>query len=264
MTANHQGPNSMIDLNNKTVLVTGASRGIGAVIARTIAKAGGDVILHYGTSADRTQNLAEEIGAEKSFCVQADFTQPHAGSKLWRDALAWRGRIDVVVNNAGVYLPHPVDTDDDTWHQTWATTLQVNLIAAADISRCAVRHWQGCGGGILINIASRAAHRGEVAEYWAYAASKGGLISMSKTIARHWGQAGVLAYCIAPGFVNTEMASEAFEADPSLKQKIVGEIPLGEIAPPEDVANCVAFLASGLAKHATGTTIDVNGASYVR
>ena len=137
--------------------------------------------------------------------------------------------------------------------------LQVNLVAPAQLSRRAVAHFRGRGGGIIVNVASRAAFRGEPYDAMNYAGSKGGLIAVTRSLARAHAHEGILAYAVAPGFTATEMAASGGDLTEVMRQ-----IPMGELAPPEDVANVIAFLASGLAPHATGTTVDVNGASYVR
>ena len=252
----------MKDCSGKVVLVTGGSRGIGAATVRALADAGAEVVLHYGRSRDRAEALADEVGRERCTLVRADLDDEAAMPGLWRDALAWKGRIDVLVNNAGIYVPGAIDDDFETWAEVWSRVLRVNLASAAHLCREAIRHYRGRDGGIIVNIASRAAFRGDAPDYSAYAASKGGMIALTRTIARAWGGDGVLAYAIAPGFVGTEMAEEFFAAHG--KEPVVREIPLGDVAPPEDLANVVTFLASGAAPHAPGTTIDLNGASYVR
>ena len=251
----------MIELSGKVVLVTGASRGIGACTVRSLRQAGADVVVHYGSSAEQAQALAAEVGAEHCHLVQADLATDDGATVLWRDALAWRRRIDVLVNNAGIYTVAPLDGDLESWHRLWRETLQVNLMAAADLCRDAIGHWQGRGGGILVNVASRAAFRGDGPDQSHYAASKGGLVALTRTLARAHAKDKVLAYVVAPGFVRTEMA-ETFIAQHG-EQAAAGDIPMGEIAAPEDVANVITFLASGLAPHSTGATIDINGASYM-
>ncbi|MBI2977349.1 MAG: SDR family oxidoreductase [Rhodospirillales bacterium] len=245
------------------MLVTGASRGIGRACAETLGRAGAHVVLHYARNRAAAASLAKTLPAGRAHPVEADLAVPGAGARLWRDALGWRGRLDVLVNNAGIYEPAAIDAADDAWDETWARTLAVNLTALADLCRAAVATFAGQGGGIIVNIASRAGFRGDAPDYWAYAAAKGGVLALTRTIARGWAGQGVLAYAVAPGFVATEMA-EAALADPKKRAAAVAEIPIGGLAPPSDVANVVAFLASGLAPHATGTTVDVNGASYVR
>jgi len=257
----------MIDLTDKVILVTGASRGIGAVTARVLAGIGAQVILHAGRNREMADTLAADLGVDRCHVLTADLGDPGAGRGLWRAAVQWKGRIDVLVNNAGVYEAAGVEADDKDWDRVWQQTLQINLVAVADLCRDAIKHFaerhaEGDGGGAIINIASRAAFRGDGPDYPHYAASKGGVIALTRTIARGHAHQGVLAYAVAPGFVETDMAKQSLTPEGRADQ--VSLIPLGDLAPPEDVANVVAFLASGLAPHATGTTIDVNGASYVR
>lgn len=258
----------MIDFSGKVILVTGGSRGIGATTVKALTRAGGDVVLHYGSNSAAAEKTAQEAGTGRCHLVQADLNEPGAATSLWREATAWKGRIDVLVNNAGVFSPGLVDGTDADWSENWQRTLQVNLIAAADLCRQAVNDWRKGEGkgirGVIVNVASRASWRGDGPEYWSYAASKGGMISLMKTIARAYAHDGILCYAVAPGFVETDMATESFDHDPTLRDVVVRDIPMGDIAPASDIANTICFLASGLAPHATGTTIDVNGASYVR
>ena len=253
----------MIDLTSKVILVTGASRGIGAATVKVLASVGAEVIIHYSRSEEKAKLLAKEVGKSKTFLVQADLENPKAPQELFDKALSWKGHIDVLVNNAGIYHMAGVHDPLEQWREAWQKTMQVNLYAAADLCREAIRHFlEQKREGIIINISSRAAFRGEIPEAMHYAASKGGMISLTKTIARAYAKEGILAFGIAPGFVKTEMADAglaAFDAD-WLKR----EFPMGAMAEPEDVANTVAFLASGLAPNMTGATLDINGASYVR
>lgn len=251
-----------MDLNGKVVLVTGASRGIGAAIASGMAAAGADVVLHYSREAQRALALAVEIGVERSLVVGADFMVDREILDLWAAAESWRGHVDVLVNNAGIYEPADVTDDFGHWRDAWHRTLQINLLAAGYLSRQAVAHFRRRGGGTLIHVASRAAFRGDDVDYMHYAASKAGMVAMSRSIARGYGEDGILSYVLAPGFVRTEMTEDyvARYGD----SHVIGDIPLGGMAPPEELANLAVFLAAGMARHATGTTIDVNGASYVR
>jgi 3-oxoacyl-[acyl-carrier protein] reductase len=252
----------MIDLSGKVVLVTGGSRGIGAAIVRTVATAGARVVLHYGKGASQAEAISSEIGGGRCHIVHASLDKHGEAQSLWSQSLSRFGRIDVIVNNAGVYEPVSLDGDFEIWAQTWVHTLQVNLIAVADLCREAIRHYRSRGGGIIVNMASRAAFRGDSPEYLGYAASKGGILSLTRTIARGYARDGIFAYAIAPGFAETEMISEYFKTNS--KDDVIRDIPIGALVPVQEVANVVAFLASGLAHHATGSTIDLNGASYVR
>jgi 3-oxoacyl-[acyl-carrier protein] reductase len=252
----------VIELAGKVILVTGGSRGIGAAIVRTLAGAGADVVLHYSQNRDAAAAIAASLAPERCHVVRADLGMSGAGAGLWAESVVWRGHIDVVVNNAGIATSVGVDDPVEQWTSMWQETLQVNVIALADICREALRHFRTRGGGTIINIASRAAFRGDEPDYMHYAASKGAVVAFTKSIARGFGREHVVAYAVAPGWVLTDMAQSAIEARGMAA--LTRDIPMGAMAPPEDVANVVAFLASGLAKHASGTTIDVNGASYVR
>ena len=252
----------MAELNGKTVLVTGGSRGIGAAIVRVLGAAGADVVLHYGASRGRAESLADELPPGRCHLVEADFEDDAAITAMWRHALAWKGRIDVLVNNAGIFEPASVDADFDIWRHAWQRTLQVNLLSSAHLCRDAVRHFLETGGGIIVNVSSRAAFRGDAPDFMHYAASKGAMVALTRSIARGYGADGILAYGVAPGYVRTEMAEEFTSVHG--EEVVTREIPLGDMATPEEVAEVVTFLASGKAPSATGTTIDINGASYVR
>ncbi len=253
----------MAELSGKTILMTGASRGIGAEAFKQAIAAGGDVILHYGKSHDAAARLADAAGPERCLAISADLAQAEAVARLWDEALAWKGRIDVLVNNAAIYEPADVDWSLEDWHASWARTLQINVQAPADLCRAAIRHYRARGGGgIIVNVTSRGAYRGELADHGHYAASKGALGSLTRTIARAFAKDGVLAYAVSPGWSATEMAIQG--APPEVLEAAKLEIPLGELTPPEDVAEIITFLSSGRARHATGITVDVTGGSYMR
>ena len=254
-----------MDFSDKVVLVTGGSRGIGAATVKAIASSGGSVVVHYGSNQEAAERIIAEVGRDKCHLVRADLSKAGATSGLWGEALAWRGKIDVLVNNAGVFLTEDRNGPDEAWRELWLRTLQINLISAADLSREAINHWVHADlGGSIVNVASRAAFRGDSPGHWSYAASKGALVSLTKTLARAYSGQGIYTYGVAPGFVLTDMAQAEFDRDPTKRQRLINEIPYGEIAPAQEIANAICFFASGLATHATGQTLDVNGASYVR
>ena len=262
--AEERGDAQAVGVDGKVVLVTGASRGIGACCVRAMLDGGASVVIHYNARRDAAEALAE-AAPERCHLVAADLAEDAAPRALWQQALDWQGRIDVLVNNAGVYQAEPEGadaTDDAAWRGAWQRTLQINLIAPAALARLAVDHFRGCGGGILIHLSSRAAHRGEKPLLGAYAASKAALNALSHTIARNDGAAGVLSYAVAPGWVGTDMSWDYI--DETGDRGPLAENALGTLIPPEEVANIVAFLASGAARHATGTVIDINGASFPR
>lgn len=241
------------------MLVTGASRGVGAAIAREFKARGARVLAHYGANAAAMAALADEIGLPADDLLSEDLAVPGAGARVWARAMARAARIDAVVLNAAIAEPCALDGSDATWRETWARTLAVNVVSCADLARAALAGFSA-GGGALIAIASRAAQRGDHPKFMAYAASKGALVAMMKTIARGYAGAGVRAYTIAPGWIDTDMAPD----DEAVRARAVAEIPLGRMAEPAEIARLTAFLASDACPSATGATFDVNGASYVR
>lgn len=246
---------------SRIVLITGAAGSIGTAIARTVVTQGAQVVLH-DVAAPTIRPLCDELG-DKATPVSADLVDAKATDKLWTDALEIHGRIDVVINNAGIYPPAPLDASLDEWIDVWDTSQAVNLKAPAILCRAAVKTFAGQeSGGIIINLASRAAFRGEDPDYWHYAAAKAGIVAMTRTIARQYGRQGTTAFAIAPGYVDTPF-NQVF-AETVGVQTAADQTGLGQVAQPQDIANVIAFLATGQARHATGTTIDINGASYVR
>ena len=255
----------MMDLAGKTALVTGASKGIGAAIARTLGERGAAVVAHYGTDAAGAAAALAGVPAERRYLLQADLGDAGAVEALWRSAVAWRNGIDIFVNNAAVMLWHGgFAAPDDDWDAVWAQTLAVNVLAPARLLRQAVPHYLGRGGGILVTISSWAAQRGVTnPDTIAYAASKAAVKAMAQTVARAHAKDGILSYVIAPGVVRTRM-SEDFAATQGGEGPVTAGLATGEWVPPDDIAELVAFLATGKARHLTGATLDVNGASYLR
>jgi len=238
------------------VLVTGSSRGIGRAIAASLANRGASVIGHASAPHPASDGQPEAIGA--------DFTDFTAPTLLWSEALERAGgRIDVLVNNAGLFKPSPLDTSDIAWLDAWEETLRINLTSAAQLSRLAVRHWLAEGiKGRIVHIASRAGHRGDSPAHWHYAAAKGGMLAMHKTIARAYAAQGILSFAVAPGFTDTAMAGDYLESRGG--EGLLVDIPLGRVAEPEEIASIATFCALDAPPSMTGTVIDANGASYVR
>lgn len=249
----------MIDLTGKTIMVTGASRGIGAATVTALDAAGAQVVMTYGRSESQAQAVAAACKNEPVM-LRADLSQPGAASTMFAQALDAAGSIDVVVNNAGIAPEAGIEATDDEWADAWTTTTQVNVFSLADICRKAIAHFLPKGEGTIINIASRAAFRGDEPNMMHYAASKGAVVSLTRSIARGYGKQGIVAHTVNPGWVATEMAEGFFAANPDA----LDGFPLGEAVPPAEVANTIAFLASGLARHITGSTIEINGATHVR
>lgn len=249
-----------IDLNNTSVLVTGASRGIGAAVARAMGKAGARVAIHYRDQRQAAAALAQEIGASAEI-FQADLSRVEECTALWNAVVARFGRVNTLVNNAGIAIASPLASATGAWLDAWDTTMMVNLRAPAVLCRLAIEHFSARGGGRIINISSRAAFRGDQPPYLAYAASKGGLVALTRSIARGFGKAGIMAFNVAPGFTRTDMAKDFL--DEYGEDYVAGDIALRRLTEPDDIAPFVVFLASGHADHSTGCTIDVNAGSYV-
>jgi NAD(P)-dependent dehydrogenase (short-subunit alcohol dehydrogenase family) len=229
------------------ILLTGSSRGIGAAIAQSLTGEGLRLIGH-GTASG----------------IPADFADPAAPQALWDQALAaLDGRIDVLVNNAGVFESNPLDLDHDDWVSGWERTMRINLTASAELCRLAIRHWQAEGRpGRIVNVASRAAYRGDSPAHWHYAASKAGMVAMTKSIARGYAAQGILAFAICPGFTMTGMAEDYLASRGG--DKLLADIPLGRVAAPEEIAVLARFCALEAPPSMTGAVLDANGASYVR
>jgi NAD(P)-dependent dehydrogenase (short-subunit alcohol dehydrogenase family) len=229
------------------ILVTGTSRGIGKAIASAL---GAHNVVGHSTR-----------GGEGS--LPADLDLEGAAERLWSEALErLGGRIDVLVNNAGVFEAAPIEGDAEQWRASWERTMRVNLTASAELCRLAVLHFREKGGGRIVNVASRAAYRGDSPQHWHYAASKAGMVAMTKSIARGYAGENILAFAVCPGFTASEMIDDYMASRGG--QKITADIPLGRVASADEVAETVRWLAVDAPASATGAVIDVNGASYVR
>jgi len=249
-----------IDLTGQIILVTGASRGIGAEIARQLAASGATVAVHYGASSAAADELCKEIGHDAR-AFGADLADPVAADGLFAAVREAYGRVDCVINNAGIAVHSPLEKDLKDWVADWDRTLDVNTRATAIITRAAIAHFKDIGGGRLIYVSSRAAFRGDSEDYLAYASSKGAMVSLVRSIARGFGKQNIKAFNVAPGFVRTDMAQDAIDAYG--EDFVLGGIALDRLTEPKDVAPMIVLLASGLSDHATGCSIDINAASYV-
>ena len=249
-----------IDLSNKNVLVTGASRGIGKAIAEQLLKSGAKVAAHYNATPVQLEGLTEDQLKNLS-TFKADLSNADETAELIQQVINSLEHLDVIVNNAGLAIQSEVEGSLNDFVNKWQTTMAVNLQAVGILCKQAIMHFSERSSGIIINISSRAAFRGDSSDYLAYAASKGGVVALTRSIARAYGKQGIVAFNIAPGFVKTDMADEFIEA---YGEGIVkDDIALSELTQPKDLAPMVAFLASGLANHATGGTFDINAGSYV-
>jgi NAD(P)-dependent dehydrogenase (short-subunit alcohol dehydrogenase family) len=250
-----------INLSGLNILVTGASRGIGKALATKLAEAGATIAVHYNNNVREAENLAHILG-NGSRAFQADFSKEDEAAKLFERVTLEMGSIEILVNNAGLAKPASMEVKDEDWTNTWNETMMVNLSASAMLCKKAVQHIiSRKSSGRIINIASRAAFRGEEAEYIAYAASKAGMVSLTRSIAKSYGKQGVKAFVIAPGFVRTDMSQEFVKQYGEAHTK--GDLALERLTEPKDIAPIVTFIASGMADHATGATFDVNAGSYL-
>ena len=248
-------------LEGLNVLVTGASGGIGSAIVEEIARQGGFPLIHYGANLQAAEQLLARIEGNGAL-VQADLFAREGPQVLWKNCLAKVPRIDGVVHNAGVRTEVTIDAPWDAWHAAWQREFQINVQAAADLNRLAIAHFSQHRSGKIISMASRAAQRGYSADAMPYGVTKAALINMTKSIARSFAHQGIVAVCIAPGWVRTSMAEDfiyqhGFDA-------AVQDIPLGDIATPSEVAELVAFCLQPSQRSINGATLDVNGGSYIR
>jgi 3-oxoacyl-[acyl-carrier protein] reductase len=242
------------------VLVTGASRGIGAAVAEAFARAGDRVAIHYGQSAGRAEAVRAGLPGDGHLVVGADVRDPEAVRAMVDIAADGLGGLDVVVNNAGTYQAHPIlDTTYEQWRRVWRDTIDTNLVGPANVAWCAVRHLGP--GGRIINVSSRGAYRGEPS-HPAYGASKAGLNALTQSLARALGGHGIAVAGVAPGYVETDMAAGVLASPDG--GAVRAQSPFGRVGRPEEVADAVLWLASPAAEWASGTIIDLNGASHLR
>lgn len=250
-----------IDLKDVTILVTGANSGIGYAIAYELLSAGASVALHYNINASGVQKLLKSF-PKKCKIFKADFNNADEVINLFNETIHGFGKLDILINNAGMTIMNSVDLDDTTWIDNWNTIMNINLLASGILSKKALKHFKENDGGKIINLASRAAFRGDTPNYLAYAASKAGMVALTKSIARGFGKDGITAFSIAPGFTRTAMAQMSI--DKYGEDFVVQDISLNRLTEPEDIAPIVTLICSGKFDHGTGSNIDINAGSYVR
>ncbi len=250
-----------IDLRPQRILVTGASRGIGRAIAKQLSEAGAELLLHYKSNLESTQALSDELPSS-SHVVNCDLARLNDVEGWLPEMVHTFGKIDALINNAGIAIHSPMENPTHAWMLDWQKTMNVNLNAAAILCKEFVESRPSNTVGRIINISSRAAHRGNLLPYMAYSASKAGLIAITKSLARHLGKNHIRAFTVAPGFVDTDMAY-AFKSNYGAEH-LTSDNSLERLTKPEDIAPLVTLLCSGLADHATGSTFDLNAGSYLR
>jgi 3-oxoacyl-[acyl-carrier protein] reductase len=246
----------------RAILVTGASRGIGSAIAQAFAAQGDRVAIHYRAASAAAQSVRAELPGGDHLVVQADLADAAAVRQMVDEAARGLGGLDVLVNNAGIYEPHPItDVSYEQWQAAWRDTLGVNLLGAVNATWCAVRHMIPRGGGRVINVTSRGAFRGEP-RHPAYGASKAGLNAFGQSLARALAPYGIAVASVAPGYVDTDMAAGVLAGPQG--DALRAQSPFGRVARPEEIAAAVVYLASPEAEWASGSIIDLSGASYLR
>lgn len=251
-----------MDFTSKNILITGGSRGIGEATARAFAERGARVCINFHRNSRAAKSVIEDLPGKGHFAVKADLSNPGSVQQLMEAVFDEFEQLDVVVNNAGIYLPHPVSSVDyDEWQEIWQKTLGLNLTGVANVCFLAARQMMRQGGGRIINVSSRGAFRGEP-EHTAYGASKAGLNALTQSLAQELGPYNIFVTAVAPGFVETDMTRDLLEGPGGVA--IRKQSPLGRVATPEEVAHSIVFLASEGAEYLTGSIVDINGASYLR
>lgn len=251
-----------IDLSGKKIIVTGASDGIGKTLTEFLIRSKATVAIHYNTGRERAEELEKLRPESGSKAFQADLSVAGDVEKLFSEVIKHFETVDIIIHNAGVFLSHSTELSTGDWYETWKKTMDINLNSVGLLTKIGIHHFRQNGGGSFIFIASRAVFRGETEEYLAYAASKGGMVSLARSVARSFGKQNIKSFTIAPGFTRTRMA-ESFIRTYG-EEKILNELSLNKLTEPEDIAPLVVMLCSGLMDHATGTTIDINAGSHIR
>ena len=251
-----------IDLTDKKILLTGASDGIGKGVADYLMKMGARVAVHYNTNKGSAEMLVSKYSDTHSRAFKADLSNEDEVYRLYNEVKKEFGIIDVIILNAGVFLPHSTKETTEDWFATWKKTMDINLNSVGLLTKLGLDHFTENGKGTFVYIGSRAVFRGETEEYLAYAASKGGIVSLARSVARSFGKHNIKSFIVSPGFTRTQMA-EDFIAQYG-EEKVLNEIALNELTTPEDLAPLVGLMCSGLMDHATGATIDINAGSHIR
>jgi len=251
-----------IDLSDKNILLTGASDGIGKGVANYLMRMGARVAVHYNTNKGAAESLVYNYKNTNSNSFKADLSNEEEVYTLFRDVTKEFKKIDIIILNAGVFLPHSTKEATKDWLSVWKKTMDINLNSVGLLTKLGLDHFKENNMGTFIYIGSRAVFRGETEEYLAYAASKGGIVSLARSVARSFGKHNIKSFILSPGFTRTQMA-EDFIAQYG-EEKVLNEIVLNELTTPEDLAPLIGLMCSGLMDHATGATIDVNAGSHIR
>ncbi|CAN5729684.1 3-oxoacyl-[acyl-carrier-protein] reductase [soil metagenome] len=251
-----------MNFQGKNVLVTGGARGIGRAVAQAFAAQGARVALSYRNNHAAAEETLASLHGDGHLKLAGDITEPDFTQELVARTVAGLGSLDILVNNAGIFEAHPIDSASfDAWQSAWRRTLNVNLVAPANLCYHAAQMMIQQGGGKIVNVSSRGAFRGEP-ESPAYGASKAALNAMIQSLAQKLAPHNISVGVVAPGFVETDMAWDLLKSPRG--EEVRNQSPFGRVAKPEEVAHAVLFLASEEAVFSSGAIIDVNGASYLR
>lgn len=248
-----------IDLRDKKIIVTGASSGIGFEIARALIEAGATVAIHYNSNKKDAEKLLEKGNDSKVF--QANLSIESEAKSFFEAVIEWYKKIDVIIHNAGIFEEHNISATSENWMNIWHKTMNTNLHSAGLLTHLGLQHFKENSSGNMIYIASRAAFRGETEENLAYAASKGALVSLGRTVARSFGKYNIKSFILAPGFTKTRMAEGHILLHG--EESILKEASLKQLTLPSHISPLVVLIAAGLMDHATGSTIDFNAGSYI-
>jgi len=251
-----------LDLSNKSILLTGASDGIGKGVAHFLMKMGAQVAVHYNSNKEVAETLVSNFKNTKSKAFKANLENEEDVFKLFKEVKESFGKIDVIILNAGVFLKHSTNEKTADWLSIWKKTLDINLNAVGLLTKLGIDHFKEANKGTFVYIGSRAVFRGETEEYLGYAASKGGLTSLARSVARSFGKNNIKSFIVSPGFTRTQMAESFIETYG--EERVLNEISLNELTKPEDIAPLIGLMCSGLMDHATGATIDINAGSHIR
>ncbi len=251
------------DFSGKTALITGGSRGIGRACAELFAHSGANVVFTYKTAKTEAEKTLKQLGKKGSHCFfQLDVSEPDAIRRMFEQIMQTYPRLDVLINNAGVYIEHKtLELDYSEWQKRWHETIQTNLTGVANCCYWVARYMSHQGGGKIVNISSRGAFRGEP-NHPAYGASKAGMNALSQSLAQYLAPHNIVVGVVAPGYVETDMAREILDSD--MGAQIKAQSPLNRVATPEEVARAAAVFAADGVEYMTGGIIDLNGASYLR
>ncbi len=251
-----------IDLDDKKILVTGASDGIGKAVSEFLMQMGAQVAVHYNSNKESAQELVKRYPKTNSKIFQADLAKKQEVIRLFEEVEKEFREIDVIILNAGVFMKHPIHETVENWYEIWKKTMDINLNSVGLLTKLGLDHFLKKADGRFIYIGSRAVFRGETQEYLAYAASKGGLVSLARSVARSFGKNNIKSFIVSPGFTRTQMA-ESFIATYG-EERVLNEIALNTLTTPQDLAPMIGLMCSGMMDHATGATIDVNAGSHIR